>query len=206
MQEEFKIIEGFENYEISNLGNVKNSKTDRILKPNKNKRGYHNVDINGKKKLIHQLVALAFLQNPNNWKHVDHINNDTLDNNINNLRWCSIQQNNRNQRINCMNTSGYKGVSYDKRRKKWSAAISLNDKSIFIGRFNTKEEAALARYNKSKELFGEFLNPCENKIIIELNIKNPKNKEIILKLNIDDDEYNKEYRELEKELDEQINN
>ena len=67
MQEEYKIIKDFDNYEISNFGNVKNINTGRILKPGNDGRGYFFVKLykDGKKfnKKIHKLVANAFLPN-----------------------------------------------------------------------------------------------------------------------------------------------
>ena len=61
MEEEYKISKDFENYSISNFGNVKNNKTGKILKPGINNRGYYHIDLykNGKRftKKIHKLVC-----------------------------------------------------------------------------------------------------------------------------------------------------
>jgi len=97
--------------------------------------------------------------NSKNDKFVDHINGNTLDNRKINLRICTPQQSvmNRGKQIN--NSSGYKGVYESKdqpRNKKWVAQIRLNRKTIFIGLFLTKIEAAKAYDKKAKELFGEF--------------------------------------------------
>ena len=97
---------------------------------------------------------------------VDHINHDKADNRKKNLRFATNQQNIQNQiahgRKN--NTSGYKGVDYDKKRRKWRARIYLDNKAITLGRFNSRRDAARA-YNKAAfKLYGDFAstnNICE---------------------------------------------
>ena len=101
MEEEYKKIDGYENYEVSNLGNVRNSKTNRILKPAQNNRGYYHVDLSkdGTTKTfrIHRLVGFAFIPNPENLREIDHIDRIRTNNSITNLRWVSISNNNRNK-------------------------------------------------------------------------------------------------------------
>jgi hypothetical protein len=194
MQEEFRVIKGFENYFVSNLGNIKNNSTGRILKPGINK-GYYQVHLsnNGevKTKLVHRLVGEAF-PNPLNKKYIDHIDNNRLNNNINNLRWATPSENSFNQKLSSVNTSGNKGVSFHKRDKKWYAKIKINGKKIHLGNFDSKDEAIKARVNKAKELFGGFINTCEE-IKIEINeIKSQKQKEI------------EELEALEKEFEELV--
>ena len=79
MEEEYKIIKGFENYSVSNFGNVMNNQTDRILKPGITSHGYFSVCLRsvGKTytKIIHKLVSEYFIANPYNKQFVDHINN-----------------------------------------------------------------------------------------------------------------------------------
>lgn len=73
---------------------------------------------------------------------VDHINSNGLDNRRENLRNCTRSQNLMNTRIRSDNTSGYKGVTFDKQTGRFSAKIQINKKCINIGRFDTAEEAA----------------------------------------------------------------
>jgi len=88
---------------------------------------------------------------------LDHINMNTLDNRKCNLRLCTLGQNNMNRGMIRSNKSGYKGVVWEKDRRKWKAAVSINNKSKRIGSFNTAEEAYEAYCNAIKELHGEFV-------------------------------------------------
>ena len=163
--EVFRPIYGYDNYEISNFGNVRSKLTGRILKPCNNGRGYHYVSLckHGKIKhlLVHRLVGIAFIDNPLNKPYIDHINNDKINNNLSNLRWVTNQENSMNISLSCKNISGIKGVHFHKQNNKWCAQIRLNGKKIHIGYYNTLEEARIARQLKAKEIHGEFMNQCE---------------------------------------------
>ncbi len=202
--EEYKIIEGFENYSISNFGNVKNNNTGKIRKFQLDHDGYYIVSLhnNWKRKTfrVHRLVALTFIPNPENKPQIDHIDNDRINNNENNLRWCTHSENQINTGIAKNNTSGVKGVRFYKQHKKWCAQITHNGKKHHLGLFNTIEEATKTRQKKAKELFGEFVNAIE----LEININNIKpNTKLKLNININNDEQ-KEIEELEREFQELI--
>jgi hypothetical protein len=161
----WKIIENYESYSVSTFGNVRNDKFDRIIKPGKHTQGYFRVSLskNNIKKmfLVHRLVALAFIENSENKKCVDHIDNNPLNNNLINLRWATNTENSRNSKKPITNTSGVKGVHFHKQKNKWSAQIYIGGKQIHLGYFETIEEASLARQTKALEIFGEFVNDCE---------------------------------------------
>lgn len=87
---------------------------------------------------------------------IDHINGRRLDNQKANFRLCTRSQNLGNQKLSSKNTSGHKGVHFDKERNKYQAYIKKNGRKIFLGRFNDPIEAAKAYNKKALELFGEF--------------------------------------------------
>jgi hypothetical protein len=106
------------------------------------------------------------LMNPPRELQVDHINRNKLDNRKNNLRICSRAENRRNTPKNKNNTSGYKGVFYHGQMDKWRAQINYKGKSIYLGLFDSKHEAAKAYNKKAKELHGEFAYLNEIKEVI----------------------------------------
>ena len=89
-------------------------------------------------------------------KYVDHINGNGLDNRRKNLRIATNSQNLMNSKIFNTNTSGYRGVGWDKKEKKWKARITQNQKHKFLGYYLTKEDAAKAYNHAAKKLFGSF--------------------------------------------------
>lgn len=93
----FKDIKDYENYQISDTGIVINKKTGKELKQQK-KKGYMNVILfkNGKKKnkLVHRLVAEAFIKNIKDYPQINHKDEDTLNNMVENLEWCTQRYNN----------------------------------------------------------------------------------------------------------------
>ena len=95
--ETFVEIEGFENYEISNLGKVRNIKSGRMLKPHLNHNGYlkHHLYRHDKQKelFLHRIIAIAFIDNPGKKPQVNHIDENKLNNDLSNLEWCTAKEN-----------------------------------------------------------------------------------------------------------------
>jgi HNH endonuclease/AP2 domain len=85
-----------------------------------------------------------FLTNAPKGMDVDHENGNTLDNTDTNLRVCTRSQNNQNATTGKANTSGVKGVYWDKTRSKWYGQVMLDRKAHTTGTFDTKEECAEA--------------------------------------------------------------
>lgn len=98
MIEIWKDIIDYPNYQVSNLGNVKNIKTNKILKPFSTAGEYLKVSLskNGKARqfFIHRLVATAFIPNPNNYLYINHKDENPKNNVVNNLEWCTMTYNN----------------------------------------------------------------------------------------------------------------
>lgn len=91
-------------------------------------------------------------------KQVDHINRDKKDNRISNLREVTPSQNQANRGLDSHNTSGYKGVSFDKKAKKYRAYVRKDGKTYNLGFYTEREQAAKAYNLKATELFGEYAN------------------------------------------------
>ncbi|UUT18437.1 AP2 domain-containing protein [Bacillus velezensis] len=110
--------------------------------------------IKGKKTTVkmHRLITGAKIG-----EVVDHINGDPADNRKINLRITTQSQNTKNvttRRRN--NASGYKGVSWDRKKKKWMAKITVNYRAIYLGRHESKVDAAKAYNEAAIKYFGEF--------------------------------------------------
>ena len=153
--EEYKQIEDYPNYAVSNFGNVKNIARNKILSPRNNGRGYLTVILykgSIKKNFrVHRLVAHYFIPNPLKLVTVNHISFDKSDNSIMNLEWASVRENNCHRFKNKPTKSMYIGVTLNKTTKKWVAQIGVNRKAKHLGTFNTELEAYNCRVNYEKE-------------------------------------------------------
>lgn len=165
----WRSVSGYINYQVSNIGRVRNCITGKILAQRLRPDGYKDLGLtndDGKKTLrVHVLVANEFLEKPDTTETlvVDHIDRDKTNNQVNNLRWVTRSQNNMNSsKTTKFTSSRYKGVSYEK--NKWRAYIRLNGKKLHLGMFETENEAAHAYNSAALELFGEFacLNVIED--------------------------------------------
>lgn len=89
----------------------------------------------------------------------DHRNGNTLDNQLHNLRPSTTTTNPRNCRKYKNNTSGYKGVTYDKATRKWRAQINVDGRRTSLGYFDSPEEAAVVYDQSAQVHYGEFAKP-----------------------------------------------
>jgi hypothetical protein len=117
--------------------------------------GYVKIKIDDSTYCAHRL---AWLLMTGAWPldQVDHINGDRTDNRWLNLRLANNQQNRRNSKKHRNNTSGIKGVSWDKNAGKWRAHIRINYKLKALGRFDNIEDARDAYQAAIKAAYGEF--------------------------------------------------
>lgn len=127
--ENFRAINGYDNYEISNHGRVRNVNSRYILKNSISGKGYKMVGLtlNGKRKTksIHRLIAEAFIDNPNNYKCIDHIDRNKLNNELTNLRWATYKMNNCNR--TSRGSINFAGVSYEKKYNRYIASVQNNN-------------------------------------------------------------------------------
>lgn len=115
-----------------------------------------------KRVLMHRLIMNVFDK-----RIIDHINHKRYDNRKTNLRIVTASQNIMNAKMFSSNTSGHKGVCWDKSRNKWMAHIKLNGKNKNLGRFNKIEDAIKARKKAEEKYFGEYSYDNSMKASIE---------------------------------------
>ena len=168
-RENWRSIDGYLNYEVSDVGRIRNVNTGKILKQYFASSGYYKVSLCGKGKVkqcfVHKLVAREFIENLSNKPIADHIDGHKTNNCVSNLRWATKSENNMNQKPQQKaKYSRYKGVSFHKLANKWRAYVNKNGKRTELGLFIDEKEAA-QKYNEvAIRLFGEFalLNKIEN--------------------------------------------
>ena len=97
IDDKWVVCEDYPSYMINTKGEIKSLLTNKTLKPSKHKSGYMHVGLRrdgvSKTVKVHRLLAKAFIPNPENKPHVDHINGVRDDNRLENLRWCTNQEN-----------------------------------------------------------------------------------------------------------------
>jgi hypothetical protein len=118
------------------------------------KDGYRVVTINRINHFEHRLIYTWHRGGFNS--NIDHIDGNPSNNNIENLRLATPLQNSRNRKTSKNNTSGKKGVSFDKKANKWRVYIGLQGKVKILGFFENFDDAATCRENAEKEIFKEF--------------------------------------------------
>lgn len=96
MSEEWKQIEGFSDYLVSDHGRICSLKSG-LLKPHENSRGYMLVTLNGETRRLHRIVASAFVPNPDNKEMVNHKDGDPMNNKAENLEWNTNGENQRHR-------------------------------------------------------------------------------------------------------------
>jgi hypothetical protein len=148
---------GIFRWRISPVGIVPAGSVAGTVKP---KNGYRLIGIGRRYFLAHRL---AWLYVHGEWPpgRLDHKDTNGDHNWIGNLRPATQVQNCGNRTISRHNTSGYKGVSHGVGRyskDKWRARIQMNGKRLFLGNYDTPQEAHAAYVKKARELYGEFAN------------------------------------------------
>jgi hypothetical protein len=148
-------IPDFPNYQISENGEVYHKIKGREFKHTLNHRGYYSVWLDKKTVFIHRVLAQIFISNPENKDCVDHIDRDTHNNNLNNLRWFSNSENKINRSLP---SGGVFKVNVNK-YVYWRAQI-VDNKKQYVKQFpytNEGYELALL-WRKEKEIeFGHNL-------------------------------------------------
>jgi len=127
---------------------IKNSVIFGSVKP----KGYLRIGIDGSQYFSHKLAWIISNGNIPIDLQIDHINGCRSDNRLCNLRLVTPMENSHNQRVGSNNTSGYIGVCWHVGDKKWRACIGVDHKVIYLGNFNSPEEAGEA-YLEAKKIY-----------------------------------------------------
>lgn len=122
-----------------------------------NNYGYIQVKYKGKLYKAHRIIWEMYNGTIPEKIQIDRIDGNKSNNALDNLRLATHQENQRNQGAKAHNTSGYKGVSWNKRDGKWVAKYRLNSRTIHIGYYDTVNEASEAYIRITTELHGDFM-------------------------------------------------
>ena len=187
--EVWKDIEGYDKYEVSTLGNVRNKNTGRILK-SANKGGYLCVGLSNKVTKtyqVHRLVALAFIPNPENKPQVNHKDKNGLNNKLSNLEWNTIEENNKhrsagviqttNQNLSILRIDINSGKCLEKYNSIDEGAKWIVSQNIGNNLHSAKTSISCSIRGVYKSSFGfkweiNKENSIENEIWKEINIEN----------------------------------
>ena len=161
-RENFRAVDGYPDYEISDHGRVRRVKTGRILRGHIRRGGYRSVILSQEGKLstinIHRLVATAFCDKPAGCTIVDHIDQDRQNNLSGNLRWTTVRGNGMNRKMSKNNTSGTNGVTYYGKKNQWR--VMWRDDQ---GRQKTKSFSA-NKYDNAEELAIQYRKQIEQEL------------------------------------------
>ena len=158
--ENWKTIENVTNYEVSDLGQIRNTKTNYILKGRLSKSGYLQVSLTDKETkkqknyYIHRLVAIYFLENLDNKREVNHKDGNKLNNNVDNLEWVTPSENQKHRQkiLDKTKTSQRKIGKFNKNHVLIEEYPSIVDAAKSFGKSRVNIDNALQ--GKQKTAYG----------------------------------------------------
>lgn len=161
MEEIWKEVPFDARYKVSNKGNIKSLVYgyERLLKPVLGHSGYYFVRIKSKAYMVHRLVALAFIPTKDTLLHIDHKDGNKLNNNVDNLRWCTQEENNNNPITKERISKALLGSKRTEEQKQRMKEAQQKAKPM-LGKRHSKETLEKFKYRKNgmKGKFGKY-NP-----------------------------------------------
>lgn len=153
LKQQFTYKDGELYWAVSRKGVTKGAIASRINPTT----GYRDTRLFRKVYQTHRLIFL--LHHEYTPQYVDHIDGNPLNNRIENLRPCTKSQNACNQKLRSNSKSGVRGVSWISRNSKWVARVGIEGKQLYLGLFDTIEEATNAVEKARQKHYGEFARP-----------------------------------------------
>ena len=150
--EQWRLIDGYDNYEVSSHGRVRNNNSARMLAPIMGTGGHKRVNLSKQQirqcSEIHVLVAQAFCDNAHGYTVVDHIDRNKSNNRSDNLRWCTPSMNAKNKKIATNSPSGITGIrlTADQTtwRSSWSQDLCEHVKSFSVRKYGFEQAKQMA--------------------------------------------------------------
>ena len=181
--EEWRQLKDFPLYSVSNIGNIKHNKTNRLRKLYIDLYGYISIqilNIENKKvtKKVHRLVADTFLNNPDNKKTVNHKNHIKHDNRVINLEWATMKEQNIHKHQIPLTTGGKRVIQYDLNMNYINTFNSIREAGRYIGNENTSSSCISKVCLEKLKTYNGFIwkyemsNKIDNEIWKKITINN----------------------------------
>ena len=152
----WKKVKEFNNYEINEIGQIRNLKSLKILSQSISSKGYYQVNIANKSRRVHRLLAITFIDNPLNLETVNHKDGNKLNNSLENLEWTSRSDNVKHSREILKSVpipySKSNKEHHLKNKKGKDSNKGLKIKAIFS---NLTEKVFGSAYEAGRELFND---------------------------------------------------
>lgn len=120
-----------------------------VLHLSKKSNNYRLVGVDGPKYAVHVIIWVILYGEFEGT--IDHINGNSADNRLDNLRAVSFRENHKNRKLPKSNKSGCMGIYFNKKYSKWIASIRIDGQALHLGSFCTKFDAACARRSAEKK-------------------------------------------------------
>lgn len=172
--EDWKVLNIDNRYSVSNYGNIvsRTYNKEHYLHPVVDSRGYYYVRIKGKAYYVHRLVALMFIPTNDTSLHIDHVDGNKLNNNVENLKWCTQRENNNNPITKTRISQSLIGGKRTEEQRKHMSEAQQKAKTR-LGKRHSKETLEKFKQRKSPML-GKFGSENPNSMPVAIINDNGK--------------------------------